>query len=99
MRLGWQVEVHRTDVADLRQGQWRLALGFKVLERLPLLKSPDALSPMGADVRRLQESDPGLLPPFTVGELLEDRYLEAVAREQVAPRGAPRPADAAQNVK
>lgn len=55
-----QVEIHRTD-ARIREGQWRLALGFKVLERAPLVKEPGR-SKVGKRLQQLRAQWPTLAP-------------------------------------
>jgi hypothetical protein len=65
-----QVEIHRTDVHVLSPTQWRLALGFKVLRALPVVRPPNPASPWGYDADLLRLRWPGILPTFTVGREL-----------------------------
>ena len=63
-----QPEVHRTDRHELREGQWRLALGFKVLERRPLDGSRYEFGPVSQDLAQFQLRYPGLIPPIQPGQ-------------------------------
>ena len=55
-----QLEIHRTDPL-VREGQWRLALGLKVLERVPLVKGMQETSKLGRRLEALRAQWPGLL--------------------------------------
>lgn len=69
-----QVEVHRTDRQPLEPGQWRLALGFKVIERLPLVRGPLETSPFSVDMQKVRLRFPALLPPLNLGAPFPDVY-------------------------
>jgi hypothetical protein len=69
-----QPEVHRTDRHRLRPEQWRLALGFKVLERLPIERMGGEFGPVSQDLRQMQVRWPGLLPPIVPGRPWPDVY-------------------------
>ena len=76
-----QREVHRTDLVRLRPQQWRLAIGFKVLERRPLVRLPLAGSPFSADYAMARLRWPGLLPNLVTGEPFPDVFGDARLRE------------------
>ena len=69
-----QTEVHRTDRIPLQPGQWRLAIGFKVLERAPLQRLPLYNSPFAGDFATMGVLWPGLLPPLAVHRPFPDVY-------------------------
>lgn len=69
-----QPEVHRTDRHRLRSDQWRLALGFKVLERAPMDSSGKHFGPVSQDLAQLQVRCPGLMPPIRPGRPWPDVY-------------------------
>ena len=69
-----QPEVHRTDRYKLRPDQWRLALGFKVLERAPIEHMHDKFGPVSQDLVQLSVRCPGLLPPVALGRAWPDVY-------------------------
>ena len=69
-----QPEVHRTDRHRLRPEQWRLALGFKVLERAPLDMPRKHFGPVSQDLAQLQVRYPGLVPPIATGQPWPDVY-------------------------
>jgi hypothetical protein len=68
-----QVEIHRTDAVTPEPDQWRLALGFKVMRRRPVLRRGDLQSPFGKDSLAIRAQWPGLLPDFSL-----DRPLPVV---------------------
>ena len=76
-----QREVHRTDLIKLRPQQWRLAIGFKVLERRPLVRLPLAGSPFSSDYAMARLRWPGLLPNLVTGEPFPDVFGDARLRE------------------
>lgn len=57
-----QPEVHRTDRQALSPNQWRLALGFKVLHRSPIVQSRTEFGPVSQDLAQIQLRFPGLVP-------------------------------------
>lgn len=69
-----QPEVHRTDRQRLQPGQWRLALGFKVLERAPIEQWRPEFGPVSQDLTQMQVRCPGLLPPIALGRPWPDVY-------------------------
>lgn len=69
-----QPEVHRTDRHAIRPDQWRLALGFKVLERAPLDSARKHFGPVSQDLTQLQVRCPGLMPPIRPGHAWPDVY-------------------------
>lgn len=71
-----QPEVHRTDRHPLEPGQWRLALGFKVLESAPLDAPRAHFGPVSQDLTQLQVRCPGLVPSITMGQPWPDVYGE-----------------------
>lgn len=66
-----QPEIHRTD-ARIDEGQWRLAVGFKVIESAPLTQLPGK-SPVAKRIRSLQARWPRLTS-ITVGTVFPDWY-------------------------
>mmetsp|Transcript_36699 Transcript_36699/g.91449 ORF Transcript_36699/g.91449 Transcript_36699/m.91449 type:complete len:365 (+) Transcript_36699:92-1186(+) len=75
-----QVEMHRTDTRPLQPGEWRLALGFKVLRSRVLLREQNPNSPFGDDSSQVRLSWPGLLPDFTKGETVPFVYNQTRLR-------------------
>ena len=69
-----QPEIHRTDTGTLEPAQWRLALGFKVIERLPLVRGPLETSPFSVDMQKVRLRFPALLPPLNLGAPFPDVY-------------------------
>ena len=55
-----QVEIHRTDPV-VREGQYRLALGLKLLERVPLVQEPPRGTRLGRRLEQLRGQWPGVL--------------------------------------
>jgi len=62
-----QVELHRTDVEEPPPGDWRLAIGFKVMRRRAIRRRHDYSSPFGHDLSVIDAITPELLPRFRVG--------------------------------
>jgi len=61
------VELHRTDVEEPPPGDWRLAIGFKVMRRRAIRRRHDQSSPFGHDLSVIDAITPELLPRFRVG--------------------------------
>ena len=57
-----QPEVHRTDRQALSPNQWRLALGFKVLHRSPIVQSRTEFGPVCKTSPRSSCASPALCP-------------------------------------
>eukprot|EP00965_Chrysotila_dentata_P078554 2588712-Pleurochrysis_carterae.AAC.1 len=62
-----QTEVHRTDATSLAPDQWRLAIGFKVLRKEPVVRASSPEWPFGKEAAMLRREWPGLLPDFKLG--------------------------------
>ncbi|KOO32021.1 ATP-dependent RNA helicase ddx1, partial [Chrysochromulina tobinii] len=79
-----QVEIHRTDSHALQPDQWRLAIGFKVLQQRPVHRAAVEDSPFGHDTTRVRRRYPGLVPDFSLGRPFPTVYnrsaIEALAR-------------------
>ena len=75
-----QLEVHRTDRRALRAGAWRLAIGFKLLERTPLRRLPLFASPFTGDYATMRALWPGLLPALATGRPFPDVYDDNALR-------------------
>ena len=80
-----QLEIHRTDRQQLAAEQWRLALGFKVIERLPLARAPLAESPFSGDLGQVSLRWPGLVPPLQLGAPFPDVYGTCLSSYRLEP--------------
>lgn len=76
-----QMEVHRTDKLPLESHQWRLGIGFKVLELSPLMRLPLADSPFSHDYSTVRMLSPGLLPVLSKGRPFPDVYNDTALRK------------------
>lgn len=79
-----QMEVHRTDKTKLHSGQWRLAIGFKLLERLPLARLPLLESPFAREYMTCRLLYPGMLPALRMGTPFPDVYTDERVRSYKA---------------
>jgi len=82
-----QPEIHRTDTGALEPTQWRLALGFKFIERLPLVELPDFDLRFGRDWRSVEARFPELLPPLQLGRPWPTVYNRSLVGRPSALRG------------
>ena len=80
-----QLEIHRTDRQELQAEQWRLALGFKVIERLPLTRAPLEDSPFSGDLGQVSIRWPGLVPQLQLGKPFPDVYGARLASYRLEP--------------
>ena len=81
-----QPEIHRTDRHPLTTSQWRLGIGFKVLERAPLVRLPLPESPFAVDLRFAQMRWPGLIPRLRRGSPFPSVYnLTSLRAYKTAP--------------
>ena len=82
-----QLELHRTDDAQLRPGQWRLGLGFKVLEARPMQGHVTQRSPFGQAVSWWNHTLPCMLRPYVVGQPPPTLYDRARLQQQCGRAG------------
>ena len=82
-----QPEIHRTDTGALEPAQWRLALGFKFIERRPLVELPDFDLRFGRDWRSVDAQFPALLPPLQLGRPWPRVYNRSLVGRPEALRG------------
>ena len=84
-----QLEIHRTDPL-VHEGQWRLALGLKILERVPLVRVPRGTR-LGLRLEQLRSQWPALLQRPTSGNPFPDWYSAVGSARNLSSSLAPYP--------